>query len=767
MKKIFAALVLSASMSPVVNAQQADKATVLILDASGSMWGQLSEGRTKIEVARDVLGGFFSSRDATVPLGIIAYGHNRKGDCSDIEVLAPVGPTDTASMSARLNQLNPKGKTPLGQSLRMAAGLIPRTSEEADIVLVTDGLETCDVDPCAVADELVGEGIKIRAHVVGFGLKPEEAEALSCVPEKTGGLLLTPQSGQELAEALVRTTAPVPQVSGPSLTFFEGDNFNGQSFAVPGDTPNFDSIPFEPGLDGDANDSAFSARVKGRWLICTDADYQGKCRVVETDLPTLGDFNGSVSSARYLADEPEPVKPKAGMTNHGPYALGTAWIDLGVSAEGSETGGAALALRLYPLKGGDSITYSTVEGTLGAKSAAINLDQPGRFILRLETWGGEVLDEMEIEAQPDPEVTISIPKVTYAPGAPVEVSSRGSQLLGDRIEIWRGDERIDWGFTLGELAEGKQIVAPNEPNDYDLVYTGYDSSGEIVEKARVYLPVGVGFEESPNLQKTEAGDGDGHGPDDGADGKPWEDYAFTCLGEQNCELRDEETGLFFFLPAGWVADQPSNAPMTAGQAASGAPLSNPYVEFWQAGGNLHHIILNPHQWIDDNGPCVITRAGQLCLWRNDSAPDDPAAYKALETLQTWMTTGHVIRRCGDEDCDFSHPNPPISGKMPALWSVEAARPLPDGRLSTWFFDRDRAGNFKLMGLNQPNGENCLEIQPGDEICEFTPYISTREAELIRANLKANGTAKTLSKTMTADQVLDLLAPSRIPAPSLD
>jgi hypothetical protein len=186
------------------------KAAVLIFDASGSMWGQLDGGITKIEVARDVIGQFFATRDATIPLGVIAYGHNRRGDCSDIEVIARTSVQDPASLSQRLSRIRPRGMTPISDSLRIAASQIPPTAEEADIILVTDGLETCDADPCAVAAELAREGIKIRAHVVGFGLTQQEADALACVPDQTGGQLLRPQSGAELTDALNQIAAAEP-----------------------------------------------------------------------------------------------------------------------------------------------------------------------------------------------------------------------------------------------------------------------------------------------------------------------------------------------------------------------------------------------------------------------------------------------------------------------------------------------------------------------------------------------------------------------------
>ncbi|MCF3934113.1 hypothetical protein L1787_11865 [Acuticoccus sp. M5D2P5] len=206
-----------------VAAQQADSASILIYDASGSMWGQLDRGVTKVEVARDVIGDFFVSRDNAVPLGVIAYGHNRRGDCSDIQVIADVGINDPTGLSSSLHSLNPRGMTPITDALSLAASMIPPTAESADIILVTDGLETCDADPCALAAQLAQEGIAIRAHVVGFGLTSQEAAAMSCVSDVTGGLLLTPQTGQELADALDQIAAvePTPEPESVEEAFFD------------------------------------------------------------------------------------------------------------------------------------------------------------------------------------------------------------------------------------------------------------------------------------------------------------------------------------------------------------------------------------------------------------------------------------------------------------------------------------------------------------------------------------------------------------------
>lgn len=207
--RLLTGLALAASLA---HPALAERVSVLVFDASGSMWNRVEGDLSRIEVARDVMGEFFASRDGAVPLSVIAYGHNRRGDCRDIEVVAPMGQAVPDALERRLRGLMPRGMTPLTDSLALARSQIPPTAEAADIILVTDGLETCEGDPCALAASLAAEGIEIRAHVVGFGLSRAELQGLSCITEQTGGMMFDTNSGAELAAALqqVSTAAPAP-----------------------------------------------------------------------------------------------------------------------------------------------------------------------------------------------------------------------------------------------------------------------------------------------------------------------------------------------------------------------------------------------------------------------------------------------------------------------------------------------------------------------------------------------------------------------------
>src|SRR6188474_1482650 len=129
---------------PAAAAQRA----IIVLDASGSMWAQI-DGKSRIEIARDTLSQVLAGVPAELELGFMAYGHRTKGDCSDIEMLVePEAGTADRIIGAAMS-LNPRGKTPLSAAVLQAAEDLKYTEDAATVVLITDGIETCDADPCA------------------------------------------------------------------------------------------------------------------------------------------------------------------------------------------------------------------------------------------------------------------------------------------------------------------------------------------------------------------------------------------------------------------------------------------------------------------------------------------------------------------------------------------------------------------------------------------------------------------------------------------
>ena len=190
-------------------ATAAEKA-IIVLDGSGSMWAQI-EGEARITIARETLASVLSELPADLELGLMTYGHREKGNCADIEMLVEPASGSGAAIAAAADEINPKGMTPLSDAVRMAAETLRFTEEKATVILITDGLETCEVDPCALGNELESQGIDFTTHVLGFGLSDEEGRQVACLAENTGGKYLSAQNGDDLVVALTETVAEVTQ----------------------------------------------------------------------------------------------------------------------------------------------------------------------------------------------------------------------------------------------------------------------------------------------------------------------------------------------------------------------------------------------------------------------------------------------------------------------------------------------------------------------------------------------------------------------------
>lgn len=201
---------LAVSALPSATSAQSARSMLFILDASGSMWGRV-EGRSKIEIAKEVLDGLLTSLPAEQPAGLMAYGHRHKGDCADIETLVPVAAGQNAQLAAAVKGLLPKGKTPISDALQQAANSVKSSENAAAIVLVSDGVETCAGDPCAVAKALREAGVDLKIHVVGFDVSGKDAEQLQCIATEGGGQYFTADNAQDLASALTAIQAHVAQ----------------------------------------------------------------------------------------------------------------------------------------------------------------------------------------------------------------------------------------------------------------------------------------------------------------------------------------------------------------------------------------------------------------------------------------------------------------------------------------------------------------------------------------------------------------------------
>ncbi len=181
-------------ISAVLKAAEQEYNLLLILDASGSMAGDAG-GESKMEAAKAVLTRYVETAPSFVNIGLLVYGHTgnntdagRAESCAGAELLAPLGEFTGNGATDTLNQFQPTGWTPIASALALSRqAFAGQETANNRIVLITDGLETCDGDPVSEARALIAEGYSVVVDVVGFGVTPEEDPILSQIAEATGG----------------------------------------------------------------------------------------------------------------------------------------------------------------------------------------------------------------------------------------------------------------------------------------------------------------------------------------------------------------------------------------------------------------------------------------------------------------------------------------------------------------------------------------------------------------------------------------------------
>jgi hypothetical protein len=189
-------------------ASQPAKNVELILDASFSMWGKIGS-TNKISVARQVLEQVIRKLPDNVHVGLRVFGHrygqeDRRTN-TDTELMLPIGPMDKGRLVGTINQINPKGKTPLVYSILQAQSDFQKP-RKGTLVVVTDGQETCGGDINSIAPALKRSGLDLRVNIVGFGIEELGARRqLEAIAKSTAGRYLDAGNPEELLASLEET----------------------------------------------------------------------------------------------------------------------------------------------------------------------------------------------------------------------------------------------------------------------------------------------------------------------------------------------------------------------------------------------------------------------------------------------------------------------------------------------------------------------------------------------------------------------------------
>lgn len=156
-----------------------------LFDCSQSMYGRWQSG-PKIDVAKQLMSQLMDSLRyvSNIELALRVYGHQKNyppQDCDDSKLEVPFAKGNSGQIQQVLERITPRGTTPIARSLELCAEDFPSSPSRNIIVLITDGIEECGGDPCAISQALQKKGIFLRPFVIGMGLDETLKKKFDCV----------------------------------------------------------------------------------------------------------------------------------------------------------------------------------------------------------------------------------------------------------------------------------------------------------------------------------------------------------------------------------------------------------------------------------------------------------------------------------------------------------------------------------------------------------------------------------------------------------
>lgn len=210
-----------------------------IIDASGSMLAKIEGTETeRWQVAQAALSSLINSDTISDQAYTVVrtYGRRRGNDCGDLEVAQGLSRYNKESLLNIISTIKPAvgGTTPLGASLRLAAEDLQAAEGSTVVILVTDGLESCNGNPVAEAANFVAGTDQRKVHVIGFALNDPAASAnLQQIAEQGNGLYFDAANAAQLVEALRQTIILSYQILDSENNQVASGNVGGEQFQLP------------------------------------------------------------------------------------------------------------------------------------------------------------------------------------------------------------------------------------------------------------------------------------------------------------------------------------------------------------------------------------------------------------------------------------------------------------------------------------------------------------------------------------------------------
>lgn len=162
---------------------------------------QARQGASRLDVAKEAIKTTVQNMPSDVDVGLVVFGKCQGADSHKF-----FSASDRPTLFGVVDGIRAQDGTPLARGLERAANMMDATDIAGTIVLLTDGRDSCDGDPCAAARALKAKKPMLKVNVIDAS----GSGAARCIAEATGGQVFTPSGAKDMMMAVQRGTEQPP-----------------------------------------------------------------------------------------------------------------------------------------------------------------------------------------------------------------------------------------------------------------------------------------------------------------------------------------------------------------------------------------------------------------------------------------------------------------------------------------------------------------------------------------------------------------------------
>ncbi len=216
-----------------------DKETLIILDQSASMLEKHNDVK-KIDQAKLAVKGIVQTLPDNEYVGLRTVGVHPlvmfkmitevpNALCRATALLNTVQQNNRNNIITSLNGIVPSGASPLQYTLETAINHdFNLNTRLKHIILITDGYENCDGDPCNYIRRIMMSRSDIKIDVVAIGVPPDERNKLSCLTSETKGKIHDINTRTDIPN-IVSNVVARPINTSPNVDY----NYNKPTYTTP------------------------------------------------------------------------------------------------------------------------------------------------------------------------------------------------------------------------------------------------------------------------------------------------------------------------------------------------------------------------------------------------------------------------------------------------------------------------------------------------------------------------------------------------------